>query len=112
MENKSRQEQQAAKRGYWKDQVRQWQDSGLSQKEYCRQNNLRENQLTYWKKRFGKTESTVSLVELKVSGNLCSPRDYSKHSPLRLNLGNAYQIEVDSGFDPVTLKQLIYVLGR
>lgn len=110
MENKSRQVEQEGKRQFWKEQVQQWQESGLSQKEYCRQNNLRDNQLTYWKKRFIRTESSVSLVELKVAGNIFS--NHSSRSPLRLNFGNGYQIEVDQGFDPVTLKQLIYVLGK
>ncbi len=112
MENKSRQADMEGKRQFWKEQVQQWQESGLSQKEYCRQNNLRDNQLTYWKKRFLKTESSVSLVELKVSGNFISNHGYSSRSPLKLNLCNGYQIEVDQGFDPVTLKQLIYVLGE
>ena len=107
MEIVSQQEQRNAKRQFWKEHVHGWQESGLSQKEYCRQNNLRENQLTYWKKRFATAESPVSLVELNLSGPF-SPN----HSPLRLNLGNAFQIEVDRGFDPVTLKQLIYVLGQ
>ena len=107
MEKSSQQQQRETKREFWKEHVRLWQDSGLSQKEYCRQNNLRENRLTYWKKRFTRPGQTVSLVEVKL------PSHFSQgHTALRLNLGNAYQIEVGSGFDPVTLKQLIYVLGQ
>ena len=112
MEIKTRQEQQEAKRQFWKEQVQLWQESGLSQKEYCRQHNLRENQLTYWKKRYVKTESAVSLVELKLSSSHCVSLNLSGRSALRLNLGRGYQVEVDNGFDPVTLKQLIYVLGQ
>ena len=108
MEIKFRHEQQEAKRQFWKEQVQLWQESGLSQKEYCRQNDLRENQLTYWKKRYIKTESSISLVELTLSGSHFSSQN---HSPLKVNLGE-YQIEVDRGFDPVTLKQVIYVLGQ
>ena len=91
MEIKSRHEQQEAKRQFWKEQVQLWQESGLSQKEYCRQNDLRENQLTYWKKRYIKTESSISLVELTLSGSHFSSQN---HSPLKVNLGE-YQIEVD-----------------
>jgi hypothetical protein len=36
--------------------------SGLSQKAYSRQKNRRDNQLTYWKKRFVKGEAPVSFV--------------------------------------------------
>ena len=57
MEQLSRAEQLEQKRSYWKQQIEQWQQSGLSQAEYCRRNNLKHHRLVYWKRRYLKTQS-------------------------------------------------------
>jgi len=36
------------RRLFWAEHVRQWQDSGLSQRAYCRLHNLIPRKLTYW----------------------------------------------------------------
>ena len=54
-----------AKRTFWEEHLSQWEASGLSQSEYCRQNDLKLHCFLYWRKRQRATvESTVSLVEL------------------------------------------------
>ena len=35
----------------WKQRITEWQQSGLTQVDWCRKNNLKASQLTYWKKR-------------------------------------------------------------
>ena len=52
---------------YWTDGLQKWEKSGLSQSEYCRQNNLKLHQLTYWKKMLLNNlspEQPFRLVEL------------------------------------------------
>jgi transposase len=56
MEQISRAGQLEQKRTYWKQHIDSWQETGLTQAEYCRQHNLKHYQLVYWKKRFLKTE--------------------------------------------------------
>jgi hypothetical protein len=48
----SRAEQLVTKRTYWKQHIDSWQETDLTQAEYCRQHNLKHHQLAYWKKRF------------------------------------------------------------
>jgi hypothetical protein len=110
MERKTRQAELAEKRRYWEEQVQSWRGSGLSQKEYCRQYQLPENRLTYWKKRFTKAETAVSFVQVQVGGGVRSDSHFSQGSGLRLIVGKKHEIEVDRGFDPHVLWQLIHVL--
>jgi len=110
MERETRQAELAEKRRYWEEQVQCWRGSGLSQKEYCRQNQLPENRLTYWKKRFTKVEAPVSFVQVQFGGDGRSKINLSQGSGLRLIVGKKHEIEVARGFDPHVLWQLIHVL--
>jgi hypothetical protein len=47
MEELSRAEQLEQKRTYWKHHIDSWQETGLTQAEYCQRNNLKHNQLVY-----------------------------------------------------------------
>ena len=38
-----------SKTRYWQEHVEQWQSSGLSQKAYCQQHDLKPHNLSYWK---------------------------------------------------------------
>ena len=109
MEQLSRAEQLEQKRSYWKQQIEQWQQSGLSQAEYCRRNNLKHHQLVYWKKRFLKTETDVSFVPLKFEDLLDLPAR-SEPASLTLVINNQFKIEIRAGFDRPLLRQLILAL--
>ena len=73
MDQISRAEELEQKRIYWRQHIDQWQQTGLTQAEYCRQHDLKHHQLVYWKKRFIKTESDVSFVSLKLDNLLDMP---------------------------------------
>jgi len=108
----TRQEELAEKRRFWKEHFDTWKAGGLKPSDYCRQHHLKIHSFWYWKKKFADLQSPgTSFVQiyppqaLKL-GPACHPP-----SPLRLLVGN-YKIEVPSGFDPVTLKQLVHTLAR
>lgn len=63
---KSRAERLEEKRNFWKHHIDRWQESGLSQTEYCRRQNLKPHQLAYWKKRFLPIETRAAFVALKL----------------------------------------------
>ena len=97
------------KRSYWEDQIRRWQESGLTQLAYCRLHEVKHHRLIYWRKQLSKGASSSSLVEISLN----RPHDENLHdSPLRLLIGSRYRIEVSRGFDPGVLHQLIYVLEQ
>jgi len=109
MEALSRAEQLEQKRSYWKQHIDSWQQTGLTQVEYCRQHNLKHHQLVYWKKRFLKTETDVSFVPLKLEDLLDLPTGQDQSS-LTLAINNQFKIEIRAGFDPQLLRQLIFAL--
>ena len=109
MVHTSRAEQLEQKRTYWRQHIDSWQETGLSQAEYCRRHNLKHHQLVYWKKRFVNTETAVSFVPLKLEGLLDIPIQ-PDHASLCLVINNHFKIEISTGFDPQLLRQLIFAL--
>jgi hypothetical protein len=109
MEQISRAEQLEQKRTYWKQHIESWQQTGLTQAEYCRRHNLKHYQLVYWKKRFLKTETNVSFVPLKLEDLLDTPLRPDR-ALLCLVIDNHFKVEIRAGFDAQLLRQLIFAL--
>ena len=109
MDQLSRAEELEQKRTYWKEHIDQWQQTGLTQAEYCRRHNLKHHQLVYWKKRFLKTESEVSFVSMKLDDLLDIPAR-PDHPSLFLVIDDHFKIEVHAGFDVRLLQKLIYAV--
>ena len=110
MDQLSRAEQIEQKRIYWKQHIDSWQETGLTQSEYCRRNNLKHHQLVYWKKRFLKSCKTgVSFVPVKMEDLLDIPAQPDRAS-LSLVINDHFKVEIRSGFDAQLLRQLIFAL--
>ena len=109
MVHTSRAEQLEQKRTYWKQHIDSWQETGLTQTEYCRRHNLKHHQLVYWKKRFLKIETGVSFVPVKLDDLLDLPTQ-PECAALCLVINNHLKIEIRTGFDPQLLRQLIFTL--
>ncbi len=109
MEQLSRAEQLEQKRSFWKQHIDSWQQTGLTQIEYCRRHNLKHHQLVYWRKRFLKTETDVSFVPLQLEDLLDLPAS-QEQAPLTLVVNNQFKIEIRAGFDVQLLRQLIFAL--
>ena len=108
-EQLSRVEELKRKRDHWKRHINDWQSSGLHQTEYCRHHCLSYHQFGYWKKRFVHTENTKKFIALDL-GTSTSKRPSQSSCLLRLVVANGCSIEIDSGFDPQLLRQLIIAL--
>lgn len=96
------QRQDREKHEFWGAHIKDWQQSGLSQADYCRRNNLRDHQLTYWKKRILKREQKVSFIPLVISG-----QQSSNQRGIRVTTPNGFTIEIDGGIDALMLEKLI-----
>ena len=90
------------KRQFWEGHIQSWQQSGLSQAEYCRQNDLKNHRWWYWRKRISHSSDTdVTFVPLRFSSSKISRTDISVVTP------NGYRIEIYNGYDMSKLRQLI-----
>jgi len=108
---KTRAAELEAKRRFWQEHLSQWEASGVSQKEYCRQHDLKLHCFLYWRKRQRSwQESKAALVEWPM------PRQegavFYLGSALSLVINNQYRIEIHKGFDPGLLDGVIRVLMR
>jgi len=108
MDQLSRAEQLEQKRIYWKQQIEQWQQTGLSQAEYCRRNNLKHHQLVYWKKRYVETQTEVSFAAVQLADLFDIPT--SDQASLAVVIDHHLKVEIKEGFDPQLLRQVIAVL--
>lgn len=90
---------------FWNNQIKSWKESGLSQSEYCRQNNIDEQLFSKWKIRLSKNnENKFVRVPVKLKNS------FSNLSEIELLIKENYTIKVHSGFNPETLKRLIKVI--
>lgn len=93
------------KPSYWQKQVSAWRASGLSQAQFCRDNNLKVRDFGYWKRKFSGSSDSVRFVPLQVKSSAIRPS-----SSLCLVLESGLRIEVREGFSPCTLKELVLTL--
>jgi hypothetical protein len=108
MEKKPRAEENEEKRRFWEEHFKRWETSGITQNEYCRQNNLRVNRFIYWKKKCPQ-KPTASLVEWSVpEAEKSSVLAFG--APLCVVVGERYRIEIHKGFDPGLLNNVVRVL--
>jgi hypothetical protein len=113
MSNESRKAALREKRRYWKEHIDSWKASGLKQAQYCRQHDLKLHRFVYWRKKYlPRTETPISLVRVPLPEENYRNMVPSSPKPLRLVVGDDRRIEVERGFDPIALQQLVHTLER
>jgi hypothetical protein len=100
------------RREYWRGQVAQWRDSGLTQKEYCNKEGISLERLGTWKRRLDREgqEQTGALVA--VPSKTVSSALSTSGTMLRLVVNERYRVEIPDAFSPVTLQTVLHVLDR
>ncbi len=96
---------QISKSEYWQQQIKDWKESGQARTAYCNQNNLRLTTFDYWRKKFRGPTDQIKLVQVSAPGRLLLDS-----SGVRLIVDQHYLIEVENGFCPSTLSQLVKVV--
>lgn len=96
------------KRKFWHAHVEAWENSNLSQAEYCRKQGLKAHRLGYWvNKKSGKPDHPLALVEIPVQ-----QMPVRNNAALKLTVDNHYQLEIADNFSSATLEQVLLTLGR
>ena len=100
-----------AKRREWAEHIRSCSESGKSDAQYCREQGLSSKAFCYWKRKQRKNHETgMRLIPVGIHTLHVQPVR-SQTSPLVLMAGR-YKVEVGTGFDSVTLVQLVRTLER
>ncbi len=95
---------------YWRGLVAKQTDSDLSDVAFCREHQINIHQFYKWRRRFRDKQPTSEapgFVELVP----CSQPPQHLGSGIRIRLGNGLRIEVQRGFDPLTLGAVIEVIS-
>lgn len=110
MAEQTREERNQEKRQLWASHIKSWEDSGLTQIDYCQRNNLSRHRFTYWKSKF--YQKTVPISFVPISGKAILPQaHHNNQASLKLHIDSTYQIDIGDGFSPETLSILIRTLG-
>ena len=102
-----RQIAEETKKQFWREHVTSWQKSKIDQTEYCRRHGLKRPTFWYWREKFSKGSTGVSLVPVSIKINIPPAL-----KPLIVNIDNRFRIEVSSDFEAVTLGKLVRTLER
>lgn len=93
----------ASQERFWRHHIQAWQTSGLSQRAYCKKNNLKEYRFSKWKNRLV-NDNASHFVRVPVPVPI--KRSMQVFSP------NGFRVDIEEGFDPILLKKLLSVLGE
>jgi hypothetical protein len=94
------------KKSEWQNHIKNCINSGRSQKEYSKKNNLNLNTFKYWWYRLKKEK-----MDLNHSGFIEIPYKKLNHnSEIIITLSNGIQMKVDSDIKPETVKILTSAL--
>lgn len=102
------------KQQYWRNHISSWKRSGLTQREYCLEEEIAISTFSYWIRKFGegsKNSKPSRFYPLAVRG-VSTLLDAKKlHTGIRLSLCNdKYKIDLENEFSETTLKKLIVTL--
>ena len=90
----------------WQKLVKEQAQSNLSVGDFCRGHQINPQRFYLWRQRFNTqphSSSQNSFLELV-------PSSKNKESGIRLRVDQGLSIELDCGFDPSTLRQIISLL--
>jgi hypothetical protein len=93
------------RRDYWRALVEKHAESGMSAAAFCKEQRIKLQQFHSWRRRFRQDTSTGEFIRLV-------PTSKTSGSGIRIHLNHGIAVEVDKGFDPVTLRETIDALSN
>ncbi len=92
------------RRRYWQAQLKAYKESGLSQKEFCKQNKLCLSTLGNWKRRLRRDQTKeVPFVEIKPATSEAA----GGSSVMELVIGEGIILRIGEEINPEKLAQII-----
>ena len=97
---------------FWRHHVQAFIDSGKTRVAYCRENQIQVYQLDYWRRKFksSKANKSPDIRRDWVSLQIHEDHSSDKGTGIRLHIGRL-SIEVEPGFNPKLLSELLRVVG-
>ena len=113
MKNNQARTEQKKQACLWQEHIQSWEQSGLSQKAYCRAQSLALSTFGYWRRKIShRSKDRPRFYPLAV---MPSPEKQAKApcGGLQLIIGEKrFLVEIGNDFSEQTLKRLIVTLGQ
>lgn len=105
-----------ANKEIWMQRISVYRNSGDSVKAWCKKNNINVNTLKYWICKINKDKIAVKPKTLEehsnwVKVNTCEGKSKVNEASLIVTIGKIH-IQVNSGFDPELLKNIVKALSE
>jgi hypothetical protein len=97
------------KRVYWRHHIDEWNKSGITQVQYCQENQLNKHNFIYWKSKLEKRNTFPPLLPVTVRPDVKRPRS-SFPSGIALSFNDRFSVQLEVGFNCDTLSRLIDML--
>jgi hypothetical protein len=100
---------------HWQRHVEAWRGSGLSQADYCRQQNLNRKTFSLWTRRvqedlsMSKDDSPLELISVQVTPSAQAVT--AETSPILLRFPHGAQLELSTAASPHWLAELLRCLA-
>lgn len=91
-------------RDYWQQHYKTFKAAEITQREYCRQNDLAYWSFNKWKRRFDQENESTSLQQLPVKYQPAKPQK------LKIILPNNITISIPDDFSEKTLRKIMSAL--
>lgn len=94
-------------KSYWQPHVEAQSQSGLTQREYCRQNNISYWSFNSWKRKLEKETNEFHEISPDRIPDLSTDE-----KQIQITLKNQHIISIPNGFSKDTLRDILTVLGE
>lgn len=94
----------------WNTQVSEWESSGLSQKEFCKQRHLKYHLFHYYRSKRSKKKGVEKLLPIQLLGQK-NREEISSKGGYVLGLPNGGRLSIPLNYDAASLKGLLHLLG-
>jgi len=88
---------------YWRTIIDKHTESGMSAAAFCKQERINPQRFYFWRRRFRDESPIAGFIRLVPTSN-------SAFSGVRIALDHGICLELDRGFDPLTLRETIDAL--
>jgi hypothetical protein len=91
------------RKSYWRALIDKHAESGMSAAAFCKEQGINPQRLYFWRRRFRADSTSPGFIRLV-------PTSKTPFSGIRIVLDHGVCVELDRGFDPLTLRETIDAL--
>jgi hypothetical protein len=113
-----------AKEASWRDRIKQWEASGLSIREFCQKQELKETSFHYWRreikrrdkkrpspKKKAKEEKQISFASVQMTTPFLCSNERLYDNEIEISLSNGSRIRFRSGIASELLREVLRIVG-